>query len=98
MSTKENRPPLSGAERQKNYKNKNPKKVELNQLRQNYSRLKLKEIDPKKAEIVREGNRKRQAERRKRQKEGQNNFDSETSFLYLGLKLFLYIWLICQNK
>ena len=51
-----------------NYKEKNPKKVELNELKQNIRRNELKDNDPDYAEAVREAARKRKAAERARLK------------------------------
>jgi hypothetical protein len=70
MSSGETKRPNSGSERQQKYKEKNKSTVELNQLKQNIKRAKLKETDPEKAEKVRLENNKRKAAQRKREKEG----------------------------
>ena len=69
MSSGETKRPSSGGERQQKYKEKNKSAVELNQLKQNIKRNKLKETDPEKAEQVRLANNKRKADQRKREKE-----------------------------
>ena len=56
---------MTGAERVKKYREQNPKKVELLQLRQNVNRQE-KNKDPEKAAKIRETNKKRQAEYRAR--------------------------------
>ena len=65
--------PLSVRARWSNYKEKNPKKVELNELKQNIRRNKLKENDPEYAEVVREAARKRKAAERARKKATKDN-------------------------
>ena len=69
MSSGETKRPSSGVERQQKYTEKNKSAVELNQLKQNIKRNKLKETDPEKAEQVRLANNKRKADQRKREKE-----------------------------
>jgi len=69
MSKSSKKVPLSGSERQRKYKENNKLKVELNELKQSIARSKLKETDPDKAQKVKENNRKRKAEQRRRQKE-----------------------------
>ena len=70
--------PLSNAERQKKFKENNPKKVELNQLKQNIRRQNLK-YDDDKAAAAREAGKKRKAEYRARKKaldeNKENNMD-----------------------
>ena len=65
--------PLSVRARWSNYKEKNPKKVELNELKQNIRRNELKENDPEYAEVVREAARKRKAAERARKKAAKDN-------------------------
>jgi hypothetical protein len=65
--------PLSVQTKWSNYKEKNPKKVELNELKQNIRRNKLKENDPEYAEVVREAARKRKAAERARKKATKDN-------------------------
>ena len=65
--------PLSVQTKWSNYKEKNPKKVELNELKQNIRRNKLKENDPEYAEVVREAARKRKAAERARKKAAKDN-------------------------
>jgi hypothetical protein len=69
---------LTGAERQKKYKENNQKKVELNQLKQNIRRQNLK-YDADKAAEAREAGKKRKAEYRARKKaldeNKENNMD-----------------------
>ena len=69
MSSGEKKRPNSGSDRQQKYKEKNKTAVEINQLKQNLKRAKLKETDPEKAETVRLENNKRKAAQRKREKE-----------------------------
>ena len=69
MSSGEAKQPISGVERQQKYKKKNKSAVQINQLKQNIKRAKLKETDPEKAEKVRLENNKRKAAQRKREKE-----------------------------
>ena len=59
MSSGETKRPNSGGERQQKYTEKNKTAVEINQLKQNLKRAKLKETDPEKAETVRLENKKR---------------------------------------
>ena len=68
MSSGETKRPNSGGDRQQKYKEKNKTAVEINQLKQNIKRAKLKETDPDKAETVRLENNKRKAVQRKREK------------------------------
>ena len=63
--------PMTGAERVKKYREQNPKKVELLQLRQNVNRQE-KNKDPEKAAKIRETNKKRQAEYRARKRSKEN--------------------------
>ena len=62
---------MTGAERVKKYREQNPKKVELLQLRQNVNRQE-KNKDPEKAAKIRETNKKRQAEYRARKRSKEN--------------------------
>ena len=69
ISSGETKRPSSGGDRQQKYKEKNKSAVELNQVKQNIKRAKLKETYPEKAETVRLENNKRKAAQRKREKE-----------------------------
>ena len=66
MSSGEAKQPISGGERQQKYKEKNKSAVQLNQLKKNIIRAKLKETDPEKAEKVRLENNKNKAAQRER--------------------------------
>ena len=78
MSSDHSKNTLSGSERQQKYKENNKKAVELNTIKQNFARSKLKENDPEKANKLREETRKRKAAQRTRDKENKKN--SENGF------------------
>ena len=70
---------LSGRERQQKYKENNKKAVELNTMKQNFARSKLKDNDPEKSNKLREEARKRKAAQRSRDKEKKKSSENSDS-------------------
>ena len=66
---------LTNSERQRRFKQNNPKSVELDQLR-TISRRQEVNKDPEKAAAVKEANRKRQAAKRARDKAAKENTEN----------------------